>query len=216
MVNIKNGIVDAGTSGVRIKTSTKKFIIKLTFSFAFAVLMSISANAFTYLPFTPVPITLQVITVLMASIFLGSRWAPASQLWYILMGVSGMPVFAGFKSGILTLAGPTGGYIIGFIFASFAAGYIYENYSYKHHSGTISYTAVCFASCLTGLMVIYFFGYIHLLGYLYNFSGTQNLISLLIKTWKLGIQPFIIADLLKVLIILNILKVIKIRGIKNK
>lgn len=216
MINIKNGIVDAGASGVRIKTSTEKFIIKLTFSFAFAVLMSISANAFTYLPFTPVPITLQVITVLMASMFLGSRWAPASQLWYILMGASGMPVFAGFKSGILTLAGPTGGYIIGFIFASFAAGYIYENYSYKHHSGTISYTAVCFASCLTGLMVIYFFGYIHLLGYLYNFSGTQNLISLLAKTWKLGIQPFIIADLLKVLIVLNILKVIKIRGTKNK
>jgi len=216
MVNIKNGIADAGASGVRIKASAEKFVIKLTFSFAFAILMSISANAFTYLPFTPVPVTLQVMTVLLSSIFLGSRWAPASQLLYVLMGVSGMPVFAGFKSGTLALAGPTGGYIIGFIFASFAAGYIYENYSYKHRRGTTSYTAVCFASCLAGLMVIYFFGYIHLLGYLYNFSGTQNLISLLAKTWKLGIQPFIIADLLKVLIVLNILKVIKIRRAKNK
>jgi biotin transport system substrate-specific component len=216
MVNIKNGIVDAEASGVRIKASTEKFIIKLTFSFAFAMLMSISANAFTYLPFTPVPITLQVITVLLSSIFLGSRWAPASQFWYILMGVSGMPVFAGFKSGTLALTGPTGGYIIGFIFASFITGYIYENYSYKHRRGTISYTAVCFASCFAGLMVIYFFGYIHLLGYLYNFSRTQNLIGLLAKTWKLGIQPFIIADLLKVLIVLNILKVIKIKGTKNK
>ena len=69
---------------------------KLSFSIVFVILMAISANSFIYLPFTPVPMTMQVFTVLMAALVLGSRWALASQVLYIAMGLAGVPVFAGF------------------------------------------------------------------------------------------------------------------------
>jgi len=239
-MNNKNNTISIESPGVRTKTYNEKFIIKLIFSFTFAILMAVSANSFVYLPFTPVPITMQTLTVLLSSILLGSRWAALGQLEYILMGIAGLPVFAGGRSGLLAIAGPTGGYIIGFVFASFAAGYIYENpyiienlskyffkklfnlqhgsintnnnpnYICQHHIKKEN-TSICFISCITGIIVIYFFGYVHLLGYLYSFLKTQNLISLLVKTWNLGIQPFIIVDLLKILIILNIEKLHKIK-----
>ncbi|MBE3036962.1 MAG: biotin transporter BioY, partial [Candidatus Atribacteria bacterium] len=124
------------------------------------MLMAISANAFVYLPFTPVPITMQVLTVLISAIALGSRLAFLSQLQYVLAGLLGAPVFAGFKSGLSVVLGPTGGYIMGFLAAAFIAGYIYENNivgavtknSVEHYDiRTIS----MFVSCVSGLLVIY-------------------------------------------------------------
>ena len=56
------------------------FLTRFAFSIAFAAAMAISANIFIYLPGTPVPITLQTITVLMAALFLGSRFALLSQI----------------------------------------------------------------------------------------------------------------------------------------
>ena len=240
-MNNKNNTISIGYPGVRAKTHNKEFITKLIFSFTFAILMAVSANSYVYLPFTPVPITMQTLTVLLSSILLGSRWAAVGQLEYMLMGIGGLPVFAGGRSGLLAIAGPTGGYIIGFVFASFAAGYIYENpgilenfpeYFFKkifnsqhssintnNNSSYISQyyikkerISVCFISCITGIIVIYFFGYIHLLGYLYSLFKTQNLISILVKAWKLGIQPFIIVDSIKILILLNIEKLYKIKS----
>src|SRR4030043_625139 len=99
----------------------------LIFSLVFAVLMAISANSFIYLPFTPIPVTTQVLTVLLSGLFLGSRWALTSQVFYILMGIMGLPVFSGFKNGAALLTGPTVGYVIGFMAAAFVTGYVYEN-----------------------------------------------------------------------------------------
>lgn len=180
------------------------FAKKLLFSIVFVVLMAISANSFIYLPFTPVPITMQVFTVLMAAILLGSRWALASQVLYILMGVAGLPIFAGFKNGFAALTGPTAGYIIGFALASFIAGYIFEN-NVKSRPGYSNIAVIGFISSLAGLSVIYFLGFIHLFGVLNAAGGSSSLAGLLMQAFKLGVAPFITIDLLKILIILNIL-----------
>ncbi|MEA2015927.1 MAG: biotin transporter BioY [Actinomycetota bacterium] len=188
--------------------------INLAFSFIFALLMAISANSFIYLPFTPVPITTQVLTVLLSGLFLGSRWAFASQVIYILMGLMGLPVFSGFKNGIIALAGPTGGYIIGFMAAAFIVGYIYENSEKNSGSGPVS-LITCAISCITGVILIHLFGFIHLASYFYILQGAGSVYGTLIKTWQLGTRPFLIIDLLKIIFAVIIIN-LKVKNEKNK
>ncbi len=183
----------------------------LIFSLIFAILMAISANSFIYLPFTPVPVTTQVLTVLLSGLFLGSRWALTSQVIYILMGLMGFPVFSGFKNGITALPGPTGGYIIGFMAAAFVTGYIYENSLKKNMSNTGRLFA-CLASCFAGVVLIHLFGFIHLSGYFFSTGSAYPVSAILIKTWELGTRPFLIIDFLKVIaavIIINLNKITK-------
>jgi biotin transport system substrate-specific component len=80
-------------------------------------------------PVSPVPFTLQTMTVLLAGAFLGSRNGMYSQLAYISAGVIGLPVFAGLTMGPAILFGPTGGYLLAFPFAAFLTGYIIEKNS---------------------------------------------------------------------------------------
>ncbi len=181
-----------------------RFATKFLFSIVFIMLMAISANSFIYLPFTPVPITMQVFTVLMAAILLGSRWALASQVLYILLGLAGFPIFAGFKNGFAVLAGPTAGYILGFALASFVAGYIFENNA-KRSPGYSNIPLVGFISSLAGLLIIYLLGFIQLFGFFSIAGSSTGFTGLLIQAFKLGVAPFIVIDLLKILIIINIL-----------
>ncbi|MCL5070949.1 MAG: biotin transporter BioY [Actinobacteria bacterium] len=198
---------------------------KISYTLAFAILMAISANTFVYLPFTPVPITMQVLTVLVSAIALGSRLAFLSQLQYVLAGLLGAPVFAGFKSGLSTIMGPTGGYIIGFMAAAFIAGYIYENnivgavtkfFRAAEPKNSVEYqdirTISMFVSCLAGLLIIYLGGFIHLYGFIYMTGKVAGLLNIFEKTLKLGVLPFVIIDFLKILIIINLDKVFRIKA----
>ena len=81
----------------------------------FAAIVTICSWITVPLPFTQVPINLAVLGVLLAGGCLGSKYGSLSILIYILLGAVGIPVFAGFGSGLGTLAGPTGGYIVGYI-----------------------------------------------------------------------------------------------------
>jgi biotin transport system substrate-specific component len=181
------------------------FLAKFAFSIAFAAAMALSANISIYLPGTPVPITLQTITVLLSGIFLGSRFAMLSQMEYILLGIMGLPVFAGFKSGIFSLFGPTGGYILGFIFAAYISGFIFENF------GSIIKNKIylCLFSFISGLIIIYLTGFIHLLGYSAVVYGKSGLSVLLLKTFNLAVKPFILIEFIKLFIIMDAAVLIK-------
>jgi len=202
--NVKNFYEGVRANGRSVPGS---IITKLTFSVIFAFLMCISANSFVYLPFTPVPITMQVFTVLLSGIMLGGYWSAVSQAQYLILGIMGMPVFAGFKSGIAAISGPTGGYIAGFIAAAFVTGYIFN----KSISARTGFTGIkkpaviMFVACLSGLTVIYSAGFIHLAGYLYLIGqGPVSFISLSADAFKIGVAPFIIPDMFKIAIILNL------------
>jgi biotin transport system substrate-specific component len=181
-----------------VKTCSRSIAINLLSALTFAVLMAISANSFIYLPFTPVPVTTQVLTVLLSGLFLGSRWALASQTLYIIMGLMGLPVFSGFKNAAVFLTGPTVGYVLGFLAAAFITGYIYEN-SNIDTGKPLRNLFTGFISCAAGVVLIHLFGFIYLFGYLFSINSTQSILSTLIMTWKLGTQPFIIIDLLKII-----------------
>lgn len=88
---------------------------------AFVVATALAAHVRVPVPFTPVPLTLQTMVVLLAGALLGPRLGAASQLTYLAMGIGGLPVFAG-GLGLAYLLGPTGGYLLAFPVAAFVAG----------------------------------------------------------------------------------------------
>jgi|GEM_PF-241200 len=189
----------------RIAYGSSDLIMKAVFSIIFACLMAVSANTFIYLPFTPVPITLQVLTVIFSAMMLGGPWATASQAMYISMGIAGLPVFAGFAGGPSVLLGPTGGYIIGFSLAAFLTGSLMSEKSFNSLFRGNRY-AVAVISGILGLLVIYLMGSLHLFGFLFGLSEKKQVLETARSVWIMGIRPFIILDLAKILTAILILR----------
>ncbi|MDI9569596.1 MAG: biotin transporter BioY [Pseudomonadota bacterium] len=81
-----------------------------------------AAGAFMMIPLPPVPITMQTFFVSLAGALLGGYLGAMSQAVYILLGVIGLPVFAGGKAGFGVLLGPTGGYLVGFVVGAYVIG----------------------------------------------------------------------------------------------
>lgn len=94
----------------------------------FAALTAILSQIALPLPFTPVPINLATLSVLLSGGLLGARWGFFSQVVYILIGACGLPVFAGFSGGFHAIAGPTGGYIVGYAVSAFLTGFLLYGY----------------------------------------------------------------------------------------
>jgi biotin transport system substrate-specific component len=94
-----------------------------------AALTAAAAQVSVPLPFTPVPLTLQPMIVLLGAAALGSRLGPASQVLYLAAGIAGLPVFAAspiLPQGAARLLGPTGGYLIAYPLAAFVVGHLAE------------------------------------------------------------------------------------------
>ena len=80
------------------------------------------------LPFTPVPVTMQVLAVLLAGVVLGRGYAGLSQVFYVTLGAAGLPWFAGYTGGAGVLVGATGGYLVGFVVAAELVGFVNARY----------------------------------------------------------------------------------------
>ena len=89
-------------------------------------LIALSAQITFQIPFSPVPVTGQTLVVLLCGLLLGKNLAAAAVGSYLLQGAAGLPFFAGGKSGLATLLGPTGGYLFGFLAAlrTFIQGFV--------------------------------------------------------------------------------------------
>ena len=99
------------------------------------------------LPIGPVPVTLTNLVINLSLYLLGWRCAAVSCAVYILLGLAGLPVFSGFSGGFGKLAGPTGGYIIGFLPMAVAAGLIISHTKKRilHFLAMAAGTALCYA-----------------------------------------------------------------------
>lgn len=154
----------------------------------FALLTAIAAQIEIPLGFTPVPLTGQTFAVLLSGAVLGMRRGALSQLVYWFAGLTGLPFYSGGAGGWEKGTGATMGYLIGFVVASGAIGYLAE----KKHDRNF---ATSLPAMLLGSTIIYAFGAawlsIHLNLPLAN--GEQNAISL-------GVAPFLVGDLLKALV----------------
>ena len=112
-----------------MKTDAKNYsntknsnLYKLILAGVFAAVAAVCSWISIPLPFTQVPINLAILGVLLAAGLLGSKYGTLSLIIYILLGAVGVPVFAGFGAGLGTLAGPTGGYIVGYVLCAAVAG----------------------------------------------------------------------------------------------
>ncbi|MBI4041683.1 MAG: biotin transporter BioY [Deltaproteobacteria bacterium] len=105
---------------------SKKTMVQGGIICCFSGVMAGLAQVSIDLPFTPVPITGQTLGVLLAGALLGSKQGALCLALYWIEGISGLPVFAGGKSGVAVVLGPTGGYLIGFIIAAYIVGYFCE------------------------------------------------------------------------------------------
>ena len=150
----------------------------------FSTLTAIGSFIRIPLPFSPVPITLQTLFTYMAGALLGSYLGALSQLIFVLLGVSGLPVFAGGNAGFSVLVGPTGGYLVGFIVGAFAIGMMTE---VKKNDGFL-WLLMCM---MVGTTIIYTFGVIQLMNWMKIDLGTAVF---------MGVLPFMAGDLLKMLV----------------
>lgn len=140
-----------------------------------------AVGAYLYIPIGPVPIVLQNMFVLLSGLLLGSRWGLASVGVYILAGACGLPVFAGGLGGISRIAGPTGGYLLGYLPAVYVIGFITEKIKQNMVLDVIA--MIC------GCIIIYVCG----VTWLKVLTGMT-----LTKTFAVGMYPFLIGDALKI------------------
>lgn len=104
-----------------------------------AALVAVLAWVSVPLPISPVPFTLQTLGVLLAGGLLGRLYGPLSVAVYVLVGLVGVPVFAGGASGIGELVGPRGGYLVGFVLAAFIMGLTAEYVLVRGFKGAWAY-----------------------------------------------------------------------------
>jgi biotin transport system substrate-specific component len=139
------------------------------------------------LPFTPVPFTFQPMVVLVCAAAFGARLGCAAQIAYLALGIAGLPVFAaapGLPQGAARLFGPTGGYLMAYPFAAYAAGWLAERGFDRHYL-----SAVLAMTC--GLALVFAGG----VGWLA--IGLRLGVE---RALAAGFYPFVVPDVLKLLI----------------
>ncbi len=93
-----------------------------------AALICILSPFTIMLPISPVPISLTIFAIYIAVYAVGMKWGLAATALYILIGLVGLPVFSGFSGGAGKLLGPTGGYIIGYLFVALISGFFIDRW----------------------------------------------------------------------------------------
>ena len=162
-----------------MNTKTKRLILYSLFAAITSVLSQISIP----LPFTPVPLNLATLSVILSGAILGKSGGAISQIVYTLLGTIGLPVFANLSAGIGIIIGPTGGYIIGYIIAAFIVGLILE----KSNKNIIIYIV----SMSIGLTTCYILGTAW-----FMYITKSNLVASL----TMCVIPFIPGDIIKVIL----------------
>lgn len=176
------------------------FMAKMALAGGLACLTGLLAQLKFYLPWTPVPIVASQLGIILAAILLGKRWGGVSMLIYALGGLAGIPWFSGFQGGLFALAGPTGGYILGYILAALFMGSLFDGKVESRKLLPLT-GAILFAQ----LILVYLPGLIHLSLWMKMANGQA--VSLINLLW-MGYIPFILGDIIKSLVGAGIAKAI--------
>ena len=153
-------------------------------SVVFVTVLTAAAAQLSFpLPFTPVPFTIQPMIVLIGAAALGARLGALSQIFYLMLGLAGLPVFAfspELPQGFARLLGPTGGYLMAYPIAAFLTGMLAERGMDRRYLTSILAMGV-------GLSVIFAGGVL----WISRLAGLQTALAT-------GLYPFVIVDVIKV------------------
>ena len=181
---------------MKTETQNDSNLKPLVFSALFAALTAAVSPFKIPLGFTPVSITLQTLVVLMSGAMLGPYYGALAMILYVVVGVLGLPVFAGGGSGIGAILGPTGGYLISYFIAAFAIGKVVQM---RKEPKYIDYAI----AMVSGTLIIYLLG----AGWAMVVLPELTLAAVLIG-WVL---PFIIGDTIKLLAAAYIAKTVSLK-----
>lgn len=157
---------------------------KIALALGFAILTGLLAQIKFYVPFTPVPVTMQTFAVLLAGVTLGRWWGGGAMALYVGLGIVGVPWFAGGVAGF----GSTFGYLIGFVLAALFIGHMTDKYIRAR-----AFSSMFGLMALTSLFLIYVPGAVWLALWLSMIGQTVTVVSVI----ALGIAPFIAGDIIK-------------------
>jgi len=172
--------------GLYVRRESLSLAGKITLALAFALAIGLSAQIRIPLPFSPVPVTGQTFAVLAAGVLLGRKWGSFSLASYVALGAAGIPWFNGGGAGMSFIAGPTGGYLIGFILAAGIIGFIVDKFPAAR--GFLPMLAIMLA---VNFVVIYGLGLAWLGVYLSAIKGATVTLPALLA---MGALPFIAGD----------------------
>ncbi len=167
--------------------NNQKIIKKISVIVIGTIILTLSAKI--KIPFYPVPMTMQTFVVLFLGISLGYKIALATVSLYLLEGILGLPVFSNSPEkgvGLVYFTGPTMGYLIGFLFAAFLSGY----FDFK------KYIFLIFLKLILSVSIIYLLGILWL-GIVIGWDK---------PIFELGVKPFLLAELFKIIILALITK----------
>lgn len=168
MNNVHSSYGKTAASTVRT-FDVNRYAVPAARALLFAVLIAASTMAGTInIPGNPVPITLQTLALCLAGLSLTWRQAASSVIMYLTMGAVGLPVFAGGKNGLLAFAGPSVGYLIGFVFGVAAIALLKNMFVRVLDTLIVEETFVktltrfgaYLAASIVGTLVIYAFGFV--------------------------------------------------------
>ncbi len=164
-------------------TASHQHLVDLVYCALFAALIAICS--WISIP-TTIPFTLQTFAVCVTTALLGTKRGLTTVLVYILLGLVGMPVFAGFTGGIGILAGVTGGYIVGFLFTALAVGIITAKLGKS--------VPVLAVAMVIGILLCYVFGTAWFMVVYAQSTGPVGLMSAL--SWC--VFPYLLPDAAKI------------------
>lgn len=166
--------------------------MKLALALGMACLTGLLAQVRVQLPWSPVPLTGQTLAVLLAGVALGKWWGGISMSIYAALGVAGVPWFQGLNGGLAYMAGPTGGYIIGFILAALFLGYFTDKYIKSRH-----FLSMLGLMLFASLVLVYAPGLLQLGLWLHLVKGEPVTFSGLMT---MGALPFVAGDITKAIV----------------
>ena len=183
-VEVRGTLLTSALAGAKMGPAIRIASVAL-----FTGLTAVAAQVSIPVPFTPVPLTLQPMIVLLGGAVLGARLGMLTQILYVLAGIAGLPVFAvspSLPQGALRLIGPTGGYLMSYPFAAYLTGWLAERGFDRRYVTSVIAMSI-------GLAVIFACGVLWLAWFARPAVGVDAAL-------RTGLYPFLPVDVFKLLV----------------
>lgn len=186
-----------------------KTILKVSFIALFAAIVCI--GCFLRIPLGPIPIVLQNALCVLTGVLLGSYLGGAPTALFLLAGLIGLPVYSGGTSGVAVWAGPTGGFLPGYLIGAIVAGFIAGRPSVEEKKVSVKTVIRITVAMIAGMIILYVPGVIHFSRWAEAAGRVPAEKTTLAYTMGACVLPYIPGDIIKAVV--SIIIAIKVRPI---